>query len=105
MKLRLEQLDIPVEKITEYLLTKKEKNDKSKFLQSLGYSLENWQDLVNEIKNIAVKNDLVLERISEFGNLYSIKGKLKNKLIITIWLKQVNKDIYRFITLYPADEK
>ncbi len=66
MKLRLEQLDIPVEKITEYLLTKKEKNDKSKFLQSLGYSLENWQDLVNEIKNIAVKNDLVLERISEF---------------------------------------
>ncbi|MDQ6756185.1 MAG: hypothetical protein M3004_04535 [Bacteroidota bacterium] len=105
MKLRAEQLDIPLEKITEYLLAKKEKNDKSKFLQSLGYSLKNWQDLLMEIKNIALKNDMVLERRSVFGNLYSIRGKLKNKLIITIWLKQVNKDIYRFITLYPVYEK
>ena len=43
MKIRPEQLDIPIEKITEYLLAKKEKNDKSKILLSLGYSKENWQ--------------------------------------------------------------
>lgn len=73
MKLRSDQLDIPAEKLTEYLLTKKEKNDKSKFLISIGYSLENWRDLLNDIKQIAVNNDLVLERKSEFGNLYSIK--------------------------------
>lgn len=91
MKIRSEQLDIPVEKITEYLLAKKEKNDKSKFLMSLGYSLQNWQDLLNDIKNIAVNNDLVLERTSEFGNLYSIKGELKSKLIITIWLNKLIK--------------
>ncbi|MDQ3683227.1 MAG: hypothetical protein M3352_09165 [Bacteroidota bacterium] len=101
MKIKPEQLEIPVEKITEYLLAKKEKNDKSKFLLSLGYSRENWQDLLNDIKTIAVANELILERKSEFGNLYSIKGLLKRKFIITIWLKQVDKDIYRFITLYP----
>ncbi len=104
MKIRPEQLDIPAEKITEYLLAKKEKNDKSKYLLSLGYSKENWQDLLNDIKNISVNNDLVLERTSEFGNLYSIKGVLKSKLIITIWLQQVNKDVYKFITLYPNYE-
>ncbi len=82
----------------------KRKNDKSKFLLSLGYSKENWQELLNDIKNIAVNNDLVLERASEFGNLYSIKGELKNKSIITIWLQQVKKNIYRFITLYPDYE-
>ncbi len=104
MKIKPEQLDIPEEKITEYLLAKKEKNDKSKFLLSLGYSKENWQDLLDDIKNIAISNELILERKSEFGNLYSIKGALKRKFIITIWLKQMDKDIYRFITLYPDYE-
>ena len=101
MKIRPEQLDIPAEKITEYLLVRKEKNDKSKFLLALGYSLNNWQNLINDIKGIATNNDMVLERESEFGNLYSINGELKSKLINTIWLKQVEKNIYRFITLYP----
>jgi hypothetical protein len=30
-------------KITNYLLIPKDKNDKSKFLKELGYTLENWQ--------------------------------------------------------------
>ena len=68
---------------------------------ALGYSLNNWQNLINDIKGIATNNDMVLERESEFGNLYSINGELKSKLINTIWLKQVEKNIYRFITLYP----
>ncbi len=50
MKIKPDQLDIPVEKVTEYLLVKKEKNDKSKFLLSLGYSKENWQELLNDLK-------------------------------------------------------
>lgn len=82
----------------------KEKNDKSKFLLLLGYSKENWQELINDIKNIATNNDLVLQRTSEFGDLYSIKGHLKNRLVITIWFQQIDKDVYRFITLYPDYE-
>jgi len=91
VKLQLEQLDIPAEKILQYLLAKKEKNDKSNFLMFLGYSKVNWQDLSYDIKNIALNNNLVLKRTSEFGNLYSIRGKLKNKFVITIWLKQSPK--------------
>ncbi len=105
MRIRSDQIDIPVEKIKDYLLIKKEKNDKSKFLYSLGYSLENWNKLLQDIKSIALDNDLILQRVSEFGDMYSIKGTLKNKKIITIWLQQVNENLYRFITLYPEYEK
>lgn len=77
------EIEIPVEKITEYLLVKKEKKDKLKFLVSLGYSKENYRELLNDIKDIAINNDIILERTSEFGNLYSIKGLLRNKRIIT----------------------
>lgn len=101
MKIKAEQLDIPIEKITEYLLVVKLKADKSKFLSSMGYTQENWQELLHDIIRIAVNNDLILQRLSEFGNLYSINGKLKNKKVVTIWLQQINNDMYRFITLYP----
>ena len=101
MRLKFEQLDISIEKITEYLLVSKLKNDKSKFLMSLGYTFENWEELLKDIIEIAMNNDLILQRISEFGNLFSIEGNLKNKKVVTIWLQQVNNNTYRFITLYP----
>lgn len=105
MKIKPEQLDIPVEKIIEYLLVVKLKTDKSKFLFSLGYTKENWEELLKDIIEIAVNNDIILQRVSEFGNLYSINGRLKNKKIITIWLQQISSNIYRFITLYPNNNE
>ncbi len=104
MRLTEDQIIVPAEKITEYLLVRKDKNDKSKFLMSLGYTKNNWQELVNDIKKIALNNELILERSSEFGDLYSIKGQLKTKAIITIWLEKVSHVSYRFITLYPDYE-
>lgn len=56
---------------------------------------------MKDIIEIAMNNDLILQRISEFGNLFSIEGNLKNKKVVTIWLQQVNNNTYRFITLYP----
>ena len=102
MRIKIEQLIIPVEKITEYLLVVKLKTDKSKFLFSLGYSKENWKNLLEDIVEIAVNNDLVLQKMSEFGNLYSVSGKLRSKVVITIWLHEINSNLFRFITLYPA---
>src|SRR5215831_16523331 len=99
MQLTEDQIIISAEKINEYLLIRKDKNDKSKFLRSLGYTKDNWQELVNDIKQIALSNELVLERTSEFGDLYSIKGQLKTKAVITIWLEKVSQVAYRFITL------
>jgi hypothetical protein len=104
MKLSEEQIIIPAEKITGYLLIKKEKNDKSGFLNALGYSSENWEELANDMKQIALSNELIFQMRSEFGDLYSIKGYLKSSAVITIWFQQIGGDAYRFITLYPDHE-
>ena len=39
---------IAPEKLTQYLLTPKKRNDKSKWLAEAGYTLENWQKLEND---------------------------------------------------------
>ncbi len=102
MRLLPEQIIISKEKITDYLLVKKAKNDKSIFLEKLGYTKENYTALIDDIKSLAVKNDIVLSRTSDFGNLYSVVGVLRNKVVITIWLEQLPDNTFRFVTLYPA---
>ena len=42
MHIPAEKVEIPAEKITDYLLVQKDKNDKSEFLSVLGYNIENW---------------------------------------------------------------
>ncbi len=102
MKLKASEIIVAEEKITEYLLVRKIKNDKSYFLRKLGYTLENYQDLIADILQIAKTYDAVLSRSNEFGNLYSIQGHLRNTLVITIWMEQISNNTYRFVTLYPA---
>lgn len=57
MLIPVERVEIPEEKITDYLLVQKEKNDKSAFLFNLGYSLENAKELTEDIKYIATHNE------------------------------------------------
>ena len=102
MILKPEQLIISEEKILDYLLVQKEKNDKSGFLSGLGFSRANYQELVEEIRKIATTNEAVLSRTNEFGNLYKIEGKLKNSLVVTIWIEQIENNKFRFVTLYPV---
>jgi hypothetical protein len=86
-------------------LVKKEKNDKSGFLNAIGYSYENWEELANDIKEIALTNEMIFQKKSEFGDLYSVNGFLKSSAVVTIWFQQIASDTYRFITLYPDHEQ
>lgn len=101
MRISPDNIVIPVEKITGYLLAPKEKNDKSLFLTNLGYSLSNWGELVNDIRRLAETNEAVLQQKTVFGDIYEIKGPLKERAIVTIWLFAIDAENYRFITLYP----
>lgn len=97
MKIIIEQ-----PKITDYLLVWKQKNDKSKFLNDLGYSIQNWEELKNDIEKIVLENHQVFQSSSPFGgDLYQVKGSLRNFGVITIWLLSEKNDNFRFITLYP----
>ena len=102
MILKPEQIIIPDEKILNYLLLSKEKNVKSGFLSRLGFNKNNYTELIEEIRKIATTNEAVLSRTSEFGNLYRIEGKLKSSFVVTIWIEQIEKNKFRFVTLYPV---
>jgi hypothetical protein len=100
----LRQMEIIIEsaKITHYLLIPKEKNDKSKFLNELGYALENWQELEADIRKIALENEAVFQKDAPFdGKLFEVKGQLRNLEVITIWLLLESPTIFRFVTLFP----
>lgn len=71
------------------------------FLQSLGFDITNYKQLIEEIKNIAVANDAEFSRSSDFGDLYKIQGTLKERFVVTIWLEQIGINKFRFVTLYP----
>ena len=89
-------------KITQYFLIPKGKNDKSKFLNDLGYFLDNWQELETDIRKIVHENEAIFQKEAPFGgNLYEVKGVLRNLEVITIWLLLENPTIFRFITLFP----
>ncbi|HAK75715.1 MAG TPA: hypothetical protein DCR35_03635 [Runella sp.] len=89
-------------KITDYLLVWKEKNDKSVFLNHLGYYQNNWEDLQNDILNIVQNNEAIFQRNAPFGGtLHKVTGELKDKRVVTIWLLADDNSIFRFVTLYP----
>ena len=89
-------------KITDYLLGWKEQNDKSAFLNRLGYYQSNWEDLQNDIIRIAQNNEAIFQRFAPFGGaLHKVVGELKDKTVVTIWLLTEESETFRFVTLYP----
>lgn len=100
MKLPIDSI-IATEKLTQYLLVFNEHNDKSKFLEKSGYSLENWEELEVDLRKL-LNNDAVLQKEDTFGKYFVIIGELSNRLNVkTIWLLESGSDVVRFITLIP----
>ena len=105
MKFRSD-LIIAEEKLTGYLLVKREFDDKSQFLSKAGYTLDNFKKLKDDILNIVLENEAVFQREDEYGKFYKINGILPgvngNRIKVqTIWLKtKIDKSV-RFITLIP----
>jgi len=100
MRIPPEKIEIPEEKITDYLLVQKAKNDKLAFLFKLGYSTENAQESAQDIKYIATNYEALLQQKTQFGEVYEVKGKLKSAEVITIWLLRTDADKFRFITSF-----
>ena len=95
---------IAKEKLTEYLLIRQQQNDKSRFLAQAGYTLENWQQLEQDIRKQILSLEATPTRKTRYGQKYVIFGvlvglnrvKLKVK---TIWI--VSDNTTRFVTLFP----
>ena len=100
---------ITPEKITDYLLKWQPDNDKSKFLALGGYSLGNWRQLLEDIRNQILPLDAELMRKTAYGDLFKIRGELKGPngaslRVITIWMAEDASKQTKFITLFPDKE-
>jgi hypothetical protein len=97
------------EKITEYLLKWQPDNDKSKFLERAGYSLDNWQQLLEDIRAQILLIEAELIRKTAYGHLFRIQGKLVGPngvslKVITVWISEYASRQTKFITLFPDKE-
>lgn len=102
MRVKEEQVIIAKEKITNYLLVKKEKNDKSSFLKGLGYNHKNVEELIRDILKLATMEEIKLSRENVYGSLFKIEGFLRQTRVTTIWFEQVKNQKFYFVTLYPG---
>ncbi len=102
----LDQVIIPLDKLTRYLLVPRETNDKAKFLAQAGFTLTNVEALMTAIEQLFLAGELKEDSSNEYGTFYRIEGKLtgpegRGLTVVSIWLKQPLTDKYRFITLKP----
>lgn len=93
------------EKLTQYLLILLPKDDKSKYLEKGGYSLDNWQQLEKDLREQILTLNAYPTKKTNYGQKYEIIGILncpngKQLKIKTIWI--VRESLTQFVTLFPA---
>lgn len=102
--MRLENVIIPDAKLS-YLLTWREKDDKSGLVKRLGFTAEEPELLRQAILILIVNNDAISDGSNKFGNFYKVTGDLLGPLgaksLATVWMQRYGEDIYRFVTLRP----
>ena len=99
---------IPEEKLTQYLLLPRQKNDKSQLLARAGFTRENPDMLDKAIRRLLAENEAMPDRHNEYGAFYLVEGELKGPsqtlVVVTVWLLPANANRCRFVTLKPARE-
>jgi len=94
---------IAAEKVTDYLLVSQTRGDKSVFLARGGYTIENAEQLLHDLRTQAVLLDATPLHSTEFGQFYEIRGPLVGPNGVTlqirsIWMKENVSGVTKFIT-------
>jgi hypothetical protein len=97
---------IAPEKLTKYLLVRREFDDKSRFLRQAGYTLENWEQLEQDLRVQVLPHDAELIEQTVYGNIFEIRSSLtgpngQTLFVKTIWMYELRSGVTKFITLYP----
>jgi hypothetical protein len=93
-------------KVNEYLLRHRVEDDKSGFLALAGYTLENADQLLSDLRTQLLPLDAELFDQTEYGPKYRIRGTLTGPNgrvlhVLTIWMKEDATGQTRFVTLLP----
>ncbi len=101
--------EISVDKIRNYLLLKRDVGDKSKFLLHIGYTLENYDTLINDLRIQFLPLEATYIEDTIYGKKFKINRILngpngKALFISTIWMLENISERWKFITLFPVKE-
>lgn len=97
---------IASEKLTKYLLLRRPVGDKSEFLKQAGYTVNNWKQLEQDIREQILTKDAVSIERTFYGELFEIRALLtgpsgQSLLLRTVWMQESESGMTKFITLYP----
>ena len=97
---------ISMEKLRGYLLAELPRGDKSRFLAQAGYTQSNAARLERDLREQVLCLDAVPLPTREYGERYEIEGFLRGPNgvqlhIRTIWMRESERRIVKFITLIP----
>jgi hypothetical protein len=95
-------------KVTEYLLVRQGRNDKSAFLEKGGYTSANPDALIVGLKELREQNEAMLVDDNPFGVYYELVGILRGTMGIglrvkTVWMTEHLSGVTKFITLIPIE--
>jgi len=93
-------------KLHEYLLRHRDEDDKSGFLALAGYTLNNAQRLMHDIRTQLLPLDAEFFDWTEYGSKYRIRGTLTGPnghvlRVVSIWMKEDATGETKFVTLFP----
>jgi len=97
---------IPDDKITKYLLVRRARGDKSVWLESAGYSLDEPERLAADLRSQLLSLEAQPAGTDTFGDYYETSGPLKGPSGKTlraraIWMTEHLSGETRLITLLP----
>ena len=102
--------EIAPEKFTRYLLMKRAVGDKSEFLKRAGYTVDNWQQLEQDIRQQLLPEEAVATKQTGYGKYFAITASLTGPngvalRVKTVWMTESKNGITKFITLYPDKDR
>lgn len=105
MKLPLDAI-IAGDKFTRYLLVPQPRGDKSAFLAGAGYTLQNVDQLLHDLRTQILPLDAAPLESGKFGQYYEIRGTLNGpngmmRSVRTIWITEHLSGLTKFVTLIP----
>src|SRR5215472_724312 len=94
------------DKLTGYLLIPQARGDKSAFLARAGYTLENADQLLSDLRTQLLPLDATELHSTVFGTFYEIRGTLTGPNggtlnVRSIWMTERLSGATKFITLIP----
>ena len=109
MKLpHIEQADIPMAKIVEYLLSVTHPGGfgKALFFRRYGFRTESWEVLAAALRRHAIDHEVRKREVARFGERFVVEGEIatpdgRRPMVRSVWFIERGEEIPRFVTAYP----